>query len=328
MYKHTETTNTSFITYAANLEHFGIKNHSFCLNLKNEDLKDVDPYDPNLTQEQKQAILEECKVNPWYFFREIVRINTATSPEPVKLEMNDMFAAAAYSILNGRDHYMFSPRQRGRSLIADVLGTYIGGFLGHRTVDIQANPKLRDHKFNRIEHLISLQPDYLYNKEGYSWAVHVEMKLGAGESWESSDLDIVMSHCHFTNYNDGGFSTAYIANGKEDVIFKGYLNKGVDFVVLEDVQYQRAIHETLNFIVALDKDCVERCGVKRFGNLYTVPMENESRTKSMWHQILSMTSGAGYWDRSFVEDRIHFNATWRMEPMTDKDILNMARFMY
>jgi len=34
----------------------------------NKALESLDPWNPNLTKEQKVAILEECKKNPWYFF--------------------------------------------------------------------------------------------------------------------------------------------------------------------------------------------------------------------------------------------------------------------
>lgn len=39
--------------------------------LINPALEGVNPYDPHLTAEQKLAILEECKINPAYFFSEV-----------------------------------------------------------------------------------------------------------------------------------------------------------------------------------------------------------------------------------------------------------------
>lgn len=40
----------------------------------NESLKDVDPYDLTLDAETRQAILEECRVNPHYYFMKVLRI--------------------------------------------------------------------------------------------------------------------------------------------------------------------------------------------------------------------------------------------------------------
>ena len=40
----------------------------------NESLKDVDPYDITLDAETRQAILEECRVNPHYYFMKVLRV--------------------------------------------------------------------------------------------------------------------------------------------------------------------------------------------------------------------------------------------------------------
>lgn len=40
---------------------------------KNKSLYGIDPYDPNLTDMQKLQIVEECKVNPWFFYFVICR---------------------------------------------------------------------------------------------------------------------------------------------------------------------------------------------------------------------------------------------------------------
>lgn len=40
----------------------------------NESLKDVDPYDITLDTETRQAILEECRVNPHYYFMKVLRV--------------------------------------------------------------------------------------------------------------------------------------------------------------------------------------------------------------------------------------------------------------
>lgn len=47
------------------------------MQLINKDLKMVDPFSPNLTLEQKEAILEECKVNPMYFYDKVLGIKAS-----------------------------------------------------------------------------------------------------------------------------------------------------------------------------------------------------------------------------------------------------------
>ena len=68
------TKNTSAIRFANILKTMGIKNHYFHLALVNRKLQGVDPFDPDLSQELKLLIANECKINPWYFFRECLRI--------------------------------------------------------------------------------------------------------------------------------------------------------------------------------------------------------------------------------------------------------------
>ena len=68
------TRNKSALKFASILKTMGIKNHHFHLALINPALSGVDPFDPDLTNETKLLIVNECKINPWYFFRECLRI--------------------------------------------------------------------------------------------------------------------------------------------------------------------------------------------------------------------------------------------------------------
>lgn len=47
------------------------------MELVNKDIKMLDPFSPNLTLEQKEAILEECKVNPVYFYDRVLGIKAS-----------------------------------------------------------------------------------------------------------------------------------------------------------------------------------------------------------------------------------------------------------
>lgn len=56
-----------------NAEMFAHKDIKGWVPVANEELKGIDPYSPDLTDEQKLAITEECKENPWYFFSMVYR---------------------------------------------------------------------------------------------------------------------------------------------------------------------------------------------------------------------------------------------------------------
>ena len=52
----------------------GVKNHYFFLALYDKSLLNVDPHSKDLTTEQRLRIAYECKINFWYFIREVVRV--------------------------------------------------------------------------------------------------------------------------------------------------------------------------------------------------------------------------------------------------------------
>jgi len=70
----TKSTNTSFINTCNELQFLGIKNNHFMLELKDLSLFGVDPYDPNISRDMAVRVLTECRLNPWYYYREVVRM--------------------------------------------------------------------------------------------------------------------------------------------------------------------------------------------------------------------------------------------------------------
>ena len=44
------------------------------IKLHNKDLKNIDPYDPNLSIKNKRKIIEESKINIPYFLHKILKI--------------------------------------------------------------------------------------------------------------------------------------------------------------------------------------------------------------------------------------------------------------
>lgn len=71
-----KTKNKSFYIQAIKYKIMGVENHGFLLSLLNPDLQGVDPHDEkNLTREQKDAIIVEIMTNPWYYFREILKVS-------------------------------------------------------------------------------------------------------------------------------------------------------------------------------------------------------------------------------------------------------------
>lgn len=104
------TKNKSFLKMYKILKDFGIKNCDFFLELKDESLLNVDYFDEDhLTKEQKLRIHAEIARNPWFYYREIVRIPTAG--EKRMFELNRATLAICWAIENDISIMVVLPRQ-------------------------------------------------------------------------------------------------------------------------------------------------------------------------------------------------------------------------
>ena len=112
---HVTTKNKSFLRMAVLLHKLGVKNNKFFLALTQPELEHLDPWDKNLTKEQELAIAFECKINPWYFFREVIRI-PVQGGEPVRYILNRANLALIWSFLSCVDGFITMPRQVGKTV--------------------------------------------------------------------------------------------------------------------------------------------------------------------------------------------------------------------
>lgn len=160
---HTNTTNKSFVRLAALYRQMGVKNHAFLLALVNPELEFVDPYSEDLTEYQMHAINVECSVNPWYFFRECVRVPSNSGSLKVKLEANRGNIALFWCFFNHIMVFLIQPRQTGKSFNSDVIDAYL---LNVGCVNTQINlltkdDTLRRKNIERLRNIIKELPPYI-----------------------------------------------------------------------------------------------------------------------------------------------------------------------
>lgn len=113
-----KTQNESFVELAYTLKEEGVKNNSFFLLLLDEGLQGVDPYDPNLSDEMKIRIFNECVNNFWYFIREVVRI-----PEPggyTKYLLNKLNLAVSFCMELNLNIFVEGPKIMSGSLNSNI----------------------------------------------------------------------------------------------------------------------------------------------------------------------------------------------------------------
>ncbi len=119
----TQSKNKSWVEFAGKLHLMGVKNWHFPLALINSELQGVDPHDPELDKHTRLLILEECEINHWYFFREVLRIKT-TSGEPGYLEANRGNIAAYWCVFNSFVVMLEQIRQTGKSLFGRTMASW------------------------------------------------------------------------------------------------------------------------------------------------------------------------------------------------------------
>lgn len=170
IYYHMSTTNKSFLEMHKYLEDSGIQNNKFMLALLDPDLASIDPYDPNLSRQMKTKVLRECLYNPWYFFREIVRIPDSGQASGVKFELSRGNLALLFCLMMNLNSFLELPRQCGKTISSLCWYLYLFNF-GTANAEMSfLNKKLDDSKLNlqRLREIRDLLPSYLKMDQAFA----------------------------------------------------------------------------------------------------------------------------------------------------------------
>lgn len=158
-----KTTNQSFIRIAALYRDMGLQNHAFPLALHNPDLQGVDPFDDNLTEDQIRMIAAEVSENPWYFYREVIRIPTTGSAEPIKYIASRGNVCLNWMFFNHIFIILEQIRQTGKSVGVDslMIGLMNGGTNNTQINLITKDETLRSFNLSRLKAIQETLPWYL-----------------------------------------------------------------------------------------------------------------------------------------------------------------------
>jgi hypothetical protein len=155
------TKNESFIKMAVKLKKLKISNNEFFLALLNKDLIGVHPWDPNLSTAQKVEIMRECILNPWYYFREVIRLETMGGGfETFKLNFNNL--SKLYLHLNDISSIDCGIRQVGKTIVERAIHSYNFKFTNRPIYVIprtNTTTEYEDYR-NKTFNFINI-PDYL-----------------------------------------------------------------------------------------------------------------------------------------------------------------------
>jgi len=162
----TKTTNISFIQTALDLKRLGIRDHMFFLKLYDTSLQGIDPHDPMLPEEYIIRIINECVINPWYFLREVARIEDQGNPKGISYSLNRANLAATWCFLNGIDFYLVIPRQIGKtqSVISILDWAFLLGTTNSEFLFLNMEAPKSIENLNRLKTQRDLLPKYLQFK--------------------------------------------------------------------------------------------------------------------------------------------------------------------
>jgi hypothetical protein len=178
-YIDTNTKNLSFLKTAMVLKRMGVQNNKFPLTIYDRDLIGHDPHnlnDPSL--DLRLAIAREAYINPWYYFREVIRIPSQGS-DPVMFQLNRANLALIWIFYNKFDITLVIPRQTGKTISTQAIFSHIIYIYG-RNLSVAMLTKdntLRQENVIRLKDIRDGLPDYLVNvqtkdsdnKEGISY---------------------------------------------------------------------------------------------------------------------------------------------------------------
>lgn len=157
------TPNVHFLQFATTLQGLGVQHWYVHLALHNPELRGVDPFSPDLTLEQKAMIVTECAENPWYFFRECVRVpaDGVKNGMPFRLDRGNF--SMYWIFFNNIDAAIEFLRQHGKTVGMSALLLWLMRFLENsRTILITKGPALREETINKMKQLRNALPDYLW----------------------------------------------------------------------------------------------------------------------------------------------------------------------
>jgi len=164
---HWNTSNTSFLKVATLLRNAGIENYHFMLRLYDEDLMDIDPYDPDLTPEMMGKVLTETTRNFFYFIREVARIpEEGASTEvgggtPFQLHRGNL--AQLWAFEHNISHFLELPRQFGKTTTAvqRYLWQFSYGTTSSTTIFMNMDKAASVANLTRLKDSRSLLPEYM-----------------------------------------------------------------------------------------------------------------------------------------------------------------------
>jgi hypothetical protein len=158
---HDNTKNMSFVKMYKTLKGLDVVNNKFFLALYDNDLRDVDPHTPNLSSAIQIKILAEVMRNPWYFYREVVRIKVPGGIKPFELHRGNL--ALLWCIHQNLKAITLLPRQHYKTISTVCAFSWLINFGSKNSNYNFSNKELKDSQLNvkRLKDIDEQLPPWL-----------------------------------------------------------------------------------------------------------------------------------------------------------------------
>ena len=278
---HLTTKNPTWLEMAKIYNHMGIKNHMFLLALHDPVLEHVDPFDPDISLENQFRVARECKVNPWYYFREIARVPAGSGDDAAQLQANRGNIALWWCFFNHVMTFLIQIRQTGKSVSVDELATYLLN-IRCRNTDINLLTKddvLRARNIKRLKDIDIELPFYLKQRT-------------KNDSNNTEQITIKSLGNTFTTHVPQSSPKA------ADKIGRG-LSSPIFFI--DEVPFQVNVHISVPAALAAGNDARNRAAKNNepYGTIFTTTAGKKDSTEGAYvYKILSMSAT---WSERFLD---------------------------
>ena len=153
--------NESFLVTAKELKTVGVKNYYFMLRINNPRVADIDPFKPDITPQEVNALMHEAMTNMWFFCRTMVRMRTDKGVVPYGLHRG--LAAALWCFERSQDFCLVEPRQTWKTT-GLIAGPIQWAFQLSKNTNMHFFGKETDNTKRNLGHLksdIELLPEWL-----------------------------------------------------------------------------------------------------------------------------------------------------------------------
>lgn len=157
-------TNQSFLLTAKELKTLGVKNYYFMLRIDNPRVAYIDPFKPNITEQEVNALMQEYKTNMWSFCRTAVRMRTDKGVVPYGLHRG--LAASLWCFERHQDFCLNEPRQTWKTT-GTIGGPVLWAFQLSQDLHVHFFGKETDNTKRNLAHLknnVELLPEWLQFK--------------------------------------------------------------------------------------------------------------------------------------------------------------------